>query len=306
DLEGRILRAIGDPEKRFKEDALRLLRAVRFTANLGFHLDLATGTAVKNQARLIRKVSHERVRDELTLTLTGPRPAQALRLLSELGLLHHLLPEIEALADVPQPTQLDPTSNAWDTTLKVLQVLSDDRERIPEELGWAALLHGVGKPEAWKRSRQESLNGHEIVGADLAASICRQFKLSRAQTETVSQLVSEQLRFKDVFQMREATLVRWLQAEHFPLLLRLHRALSLATDGNLAPYEFCRTRFLQLGVSGPAQTPKLIDGNDLIQLGFQPGRQFSQILEAVEDLAIEGKLRTKESALEFVIRHFAK
>ncbi|MCC7442040.1 MAG: CCA tRNA nucleotidyltransferase [Bdellovibrionales bacterium] len=304
DLEGRVLRAIGEPDRRFKEDALRLLRAVRFTANLGFQLEMGTADAVRKNARLIRKVSSERIRDELSALLKGPRPAQAVKLLFDLGLLPHVLPEVDALRSIPQPTQLDPEADAWAATLRTLQVLSEDGASIPVELGWAALLAGIGKPEAFRREKGRGLAGHELLAQAKAESVCKRMKLSRAEVELVGKLVADQLRFKDVFQMREATLVRWLTQDQFPLQLRLHRAQALATDGNLAPHEFCRNRLEDLRAMGGRAAPRLIDGNDLIQLGFPPGREFSQILRAVEDLAIEGVLKTKEQALEYVVKHF--
>jgi poly(A) polymerase len=303
DLKAGVVRAIGEPRLRFEEDALRLLRAVRFTANLGFALDPATAAAVTERAPLVAKVSAERVRDELTLMWTGPRPAEALELLSKLGLLKHLLPEIEALKEVGP--------ELWAHTLKLLRCAVS--QRAPGEpkraaLGWAILLHDVGKPGIARKAlaaggaRPTTFNGHEIEGAKLVGAIGRRLKLPRAEADRAAKLVEEHIRFREVFKMREATLQRWAREEHFEDLLRLHRADATITDGNLAYHDFCLAKLRE--VRETAGEPHLIDGKDLIQLGFQPGPEFTRILRTVEDLAMERALTTKEQALEYVIKHF--
>jgi poly(A) polymerase len=295
DLREAVVRAIGDPLERFREDALRLLRAVRFVTALGFSLDKATAEAIKSRARLITKISPERVREELTLMWTGPRPAEALKMLSELGLLPHLIPEIDRLRAMP---------SVWKHLMKALQALARVSPKRSAALAWAAILHDTGKPAAWKRNEGKNFAGHEAEGKRIAESVGSRFKLSRADIQRMAVLIEDHLKFKDVFQMREATLERFVREAHFEELLALHCADAAATDGNLAFYEFCKSRFDLARSSPMGGIGRLVDGTDLIQLGFKPGPEFSEILRVVEDLALEKKLRSKEQALEYVIRHF--
>jgi hypothetical protein len=176
--------------------------------------------------------------------------------------------------------------------VKLLERLAKQNPVRPPTLVWAALLHDLNKPVA--------------ENVRIARSVVERFKLSGADCDRVAALAEDHLKFRDVFKMREATLIRWLREPHFPELLLLHRAIAAVTDGNLAYYEFCATRLAELLHAPDASGAKLIDGTDLIQLGLSPGRGFSDILRTIEDLAMEKKLRTKEEALEYVVRHFVK
>ena len=305
DLRAGIVRAIGTPMERFREDALRLLRAVRFSTALDFKLDPDTAHAVKSQSRLISKVSGERMREEINLMLTGPRPVKAIQALSELGLLSQILPELESLKGVKQSPLHHPEGDVWVHTLKSLDTLTRQNPSRSVTLVWGTLLHDIGKPIAAKRSEGKNFNSHEIDGAKIARRVTDRFKLSRQESDTVIALIEDHLKFKDVFQMREATLVRFIRLPHFEELLTLHRADAMSSDGNLTYYEFCESRFAEMKKSPRLADTKLVDGEDLIQLGFKPGPKFSEILRTIEDLAIEKKLSSKEEALEYVIKHFA-
>jgi poly(A) polymerase len=310
DLKNGVVRAIGDAPKRFQEDALRLLRAVRFATRLGFEIDPETYAAIRGRAKLILKISAERIRDELTLMMTGPNPDVSITMLSELGLLQHVLPELESLRGLPQPgmaSESGKSSDVWTHTVRAIGLLARFAPQRTPSLAWAALLHDVGKPVAAKRSGGKNFNGHELDGARLARAIAIRLKMPRDQVETIASMLEVHLKFKDVFQMREATLQRFVQQTGFEELLALHKADALATDGNLAFYEFCASRLTAMKAGRAALVPpRLIDGTDLIQLGFYPGPRFSEILRTVEDLALEHKLGTKEEALEYVVRHFVK
>lgn len=286
DLESGVVRAIGDPQERFKEDALRLLRAVRFTTRFGFKLESVTAIAIKERAKLLTKVSAERIRDELTLMWTGRNPAESLKLLSQLGLLEQVIPELALLQ------QKD--AALWMHTSKVLVSLEKKTPVRSASLAWSALLIDVG------RFTQEPQAGQT------AEKIATRLKMSRAEIHEIAQLLSNTLKFREVFQMREATLQRFLREPFFDELLALHRADASATDGNLAYYEFCLSRLKQIQAQPGSESPKLVDGTDLIQLGLKPGPEFSNILRVIEDLALERKLRTKEEALEYVVRNFVK
>ncbi len=308
DLERRVIRAIGDPDQRFKEDALRLLRAVRFTTALGFELEAQTAEALKARARLIRHVSSERIRDELTLILKGPRAAEALELLRRLHLLEHVLPEVHATVGLPQPGAPPSAGkdDVWLHTLRALRWLERHDPTRSATLAWATLLHETGKPAAWQRNKKKNYNGHETDGARIAAVVANRLKMSRQDCDSIAAMVADHLKFKEVFEMRESTLVRFVRQPHFAELLELHRADALATDGNLAFHDFCRSRLDAFQKGEGRDLPRLIDGTDLIQLGFKPGPEFSEILRIVEDLAIERRLVSKDQALEFVVQNFVR
>ncbi len=305
DLQAGVIRAIGDPSARFQEDALRLLRAVRFATALGFEIEPETAQAIAARAKLISKVSNERIRDELTAMLLGPRPVAAVKLLSEFGLLKRILPEVEAMRGVRQiPDWDDKAGDVWNHSLRVLDQLAKQNPKRSFALAWAALLHDVGKPVASMKSGGKNFNSHEIYGSNLVKSIGDRLKMPRAEILRIAAMVEDHLKFKDVFQMRESTLQRFVREPHFEELLALHRADAMASDGNLAAYEFCSTRYQEYKNTPQDGDQRLITGEDLIQMGFKPGPSFSEILRTVEDLALERKLTTKDEALEYVVKHF--
>jgi poly(A) polymerase len=234
-------------------------------------------------------------------------------LLSDLKLLALILPEVEALKKTDQaPTYLSTAAggdSVFDTTLKTLRELSSRNPARSSALSWAALLYDVGKPVAIERNRGKNFNGHEIDGARISQAIGERLRMPTIEIEQISTSVGELHKFREVFRMREATLERFVREPHFEEILALHRAQAVSSDGNLAFYEFCVHRYEQ-AVSADAdpdsKLAKLIDGKDLIQLGFKPGPEFSEILRVVEDLALERKLATKEQALEYVVSRFVR
>lgn len=270
DLRAGVVRAIGNPSARFHEDALRVLRALRFAARFGFGIDSATLDALVASAKLVKKVSAERVRDELTLMWKGARPDQALQALRDTGLLALLLPEAERLNS------------------RFLAGLGQENGAKSTALVWAAVFSEIGGEDPTRALQ----------------SACDRLKLSRDDAKRVTALVVDLPKFNDVFQMREATLLRWVKEAHFDELLILHRAWARTHDGNLMANQFCeRLRREALEVGGAT---RLVSGEDLIQLGFQPGPTFSEILRTIEDLALEKKLVSKEQALEYVVKHFVE
>jgi tRNA nucleotidyltransferase/poly(A) polymerase len=271
---------------------------------LGFSLEASTQEAIVARAKLIAKISAERVRDELTLMWMGPQPSEALSLLSEFKLLSIILPELEALKGVIQVPASHKEENLWQHTLKMVQTLVTQGPVRSPNLLWAAILHEVGKPIALKINLGKNFNGHEIEAVKQVQLITQRFKMSRADCDRIAILVAEHTKFKEVFQMRESTLQRLVRAPHFEELLALHKADATSSDGNLAYYEFCASRLEAFKQSSEPISFKLIDGTDLIQLGFQPGPEFSEILNVLEDLALEKKLKSKEEALEYVLKNF--
>jgi poly(A) polymerase len=306
DLKSRTLRAIGNPSERFREDALRLLRAIRFKTKLDFELDPETSEAIRFRARLITKVSTERIRDELNLMWLGPRPAESLSLLSEFDLLRTILPEIEALKGIPQIPSIHPKEDLWTHLLKMLHYLSEHHSHRTIWLAWAILLHDVSKPEIARTNPGKNFNGYEVESSKMAEQITARLKMSKTDCHRISTLVANHLKFKDVFQMRESTLQRFIRQPYFDEWLAFHRVDAATSDGNLAYYEFCNSRYEAFRRSPNLEIEKLVDGKDLIQLGFQPGPEFANILGIIEDLVLEKKLRSKEEALEYIVRNFVK
>lgn len=299
DLAAGVIRAIGDPRHRFAEDKLRMMRAVRFAVRFGYSIEPVTLQAMHDLAGQITAVSWERIRDELGKILTGPHPAPGIRMLHETGLLRQILPEVSATEGVPQPPQFHPEGDVFVHTLLLLEKL----ESPSFELALAGLLHDVGKPPTFTPPQAEGerirFDNHCDVGAGMAREICGRLRLSTHQTEKIVEMVRDHLRFKDVRNMRESTLKKFLRGEHFPDHLELHRVDCLASHGDLTHYEFCRKRLAEMEPE-VLRPERLMTGDDLIALGYTPGPLFTTILSAVEDAQLEGQIRTKEDALRMV------
>ena len=301
DLQGRIIRTIGDPGARFEEDKLRMLRAIRFACGLDFQIVAATWESIRGMATKILQVSWERIRDELTKMFVGPAPGRALDLLHESGLLREILPEIEAMRGVQQPPEYHPEGDVYVHTRMALELL-----RKPSAvLAWGTLLHDVGKPPTFSLAERIRFDGHVEVGARMAEEVCRRLRLSNEETEHVVELERHHLRFMHVHEMRKSTLTRFLRLPHFEDHLELHRVDCLSSHRNLDSYRFCREKLKEYHAQEPAPAP-LINGEDLIALGYKPGPIFKEILDAVEDLQLEDTIKTKEEALEFVARTFPR
>jgi poly(A) polymerase len=308
DLQKKIIRAIGIPQERFREDALRLIRAIRFAVQLGFEIHPETLVAIKEKAKLISKISYERIRDEIHLMFTGPNPAGALSLLSKCGLLSSILPEVEELKQIPKAmarkSRTEAEVDTWTHTLKIIEMIAKQNPSRSPVLVWAAVLHETGKARLYRLNKGRTFNGHEIEGAKTAKSVGDRFKLTKNEIHQIVAMIENHLHFRDVFKMRESTLQRFVSQPFFETLLAFHRADATITDGNLANYEFCSSKLRDL--NSKDKSFKLLDGNDLIQLGLSPGKEFSEIIRVIEDLAMENKLTTKEEALEYVIKNFVK
>jgi poly(A) polymerase len=299
DLRCRTIRAIGDPEERFQEDHLRLIRAVRFAARLGFEIEPATMAAIQRLHGLIVKVSPERVRDELARILTEGGARRGFELLDETGLLGDILPEVAAMKGVAQPPEFHPEGDVWTHTLLLLEKL-----RHPTvTLAAGALLHDVGKPPTFQVADRIRFNGHVEAGVNLAHSILTRLRFSGEQTEQIEALVDNHMRFMDTGRMRESTLKRFLRMDNFAEHLELHRLDCLSGSGKLDNYKFVLSRLAAMGEEELRPKP-LLTGRDLIEQGYQPGPSFGKMLAAVEDAQLEGRVRTKEEALAVVRAEF--
>ena len=307
DIEKRVIRTIGNPEERFAEDHLRMLRAVRFAANLDFLIDADILGAIKRHAADIARVSAERVREELTRILTGPCPHQGMESLQATGLLSQLLPEIEGLRGVSQPPRFHPEGDVWEHTMIMLALLPRERGHDQEAYGrlaWAALLHDVGKPV----TRTENETGihfydHVKKGAEIAAAIMRRLKFSKADMGVVLALIENHMRFMHVQDMRPNTVKKFLRMPDFDLHLALHRLDCLGSHGHLDNDVFCRGKLKEL-TTEDLHPPRLLTGHDLQELGFQPGPLFREILNKIEDAQLNGEIATTEEAKQLVISRF--
>ncbi len=293
DLSSRTVRTIGDPCRRFSEDRLRMLRAVRLAAELGFQVHPDTLEAVRAHAREIRQVSAERVRDELCRLLTSPGRGAGLRLLERSGLLRELLPEVAALVGVPQPPEFHPEGDVFEHTVRVVEALRDPT--VP--LAFGALLHDVGKPATMTVQGRVRFPRHDEVGARIAEEVTRRLRLSREEQERVVALVRGHMRIKDFPHMREAKRRRLAASPEFPELVELLRADCLASHGDLTTYQQIQA-WLRERAAEPLRPPRLVTGYDLIALGLQPGPVFREILDAVYDAQLEGRVTDREQALQ--------
>jgi poly(A) polymerase len=297
DLEAGIIRAIGDPERRFAEDKLRMLRAVRFAARFEYGIEAETLAAIQRLAPTIQVVSRERVRDELTKMLTEGNAQRAFLLLDESGLLKEVLPEIFAMKGVEQPREFHPEGDVFVHTLLLLENLP---QPCPPTLAWGALLHDVGKPATFRVAPDRiRFDGHVEVGVKIAEEICGRLRFSNGVTAQVLALVDNHMRFGHVTRMKESTLKRFLRMPAFDEHLALHRADSLASHRNLSTYDLIREKLAEIPPE-KIRPVALITGDDLIAAGYAPGPRFREILEAVEDAQLEGRLASHDAALEFV------
>ena len=301
DLEAHIVRAIGDPERRFTEDQLRMLRAVRFAAR-GYAIDAATFRAIQKLAPQIYHVSAERFRDELTKMLTEGHARRAFLLLDESGLLREVLPEISAMKGVEQPPQYHPEGDVFVHTLLLLENLPHP---CSPTLAWGALLHDVGKPPTFRVAPDRiRFDGHVEVGVKMGEAICRRLRFSNDDTEQILALIDNHMRFAHVLQMKESTLKKFLRMPQFDEHLELHRLDCQASHAILTAYEFAREKLASIPPEKMRPAP-LVTGDDLIAAGYLPGPLFKEILTAVEDGQLEGRLQSKEEAMHFVEREFA-
>ncbi len=299
DLKRGIIRTIGDPDERFTEDKLRMLRAIRFSCSLGFEIAAETWSSMQRHASGVLQVSWERIRDELLKILTGPVRARGLDLLHDSQLLKYILPEVETMRGIQQPTEFHPEGDVYEHTRNALEIL----RRPSPALALGTLLHDVGKPPTFALDGRIRFDGHVEVGAQMAEEICRRLRLSNEEIVQVTDLVRHHMRFMHVKEMRESTLKRFLRKANFADHLELHRVDCLSSHRNLDNYRFCIAKLEELKHE-PSHLPPLITGRDLIEMGYQPGPIFREILQSVEDLRLENVLSTREEALNHVRRKF--
>jgi len=305
DIQAGVIRAIGDPAKRFSEDKLRMLRAVRFSARFNYVIERNSVKSIAALSTLIAQVSAERLRDELTKILTEGAARRGFELLASTGLLIELLPEVSKMKGVAQPQEYHPEGDVWIHTLLMLEKLPAG---CPPTLAWGVLLHDVGKPPTFAPPEVTGdrirFNEHAEVGTRMAEAICHRFRFSNEETDQIAALVANHMKFKDVLNMKQATLKKFVRQERFGEHLELHRLDCLSSHGNLENYEFAKN-FIESTPPDQVRPPRLLTGDDLKSMGFLPGPAFREILEAIENAQLDGKIADHEAAIRMVREEFA-
>ena len=303
DLRARRLRAIGDATARFREDHLRLMRAVRFATVLDFEIEAHTWRSLVENAGSLARISAERVRDEFVKIMLHPRRLHGFDLLAESRLLFHILPEMEALKGCTQPPEWHPEGDVWIHTRMMLGLLP---ETVSLPLVLSVLLHDIAKPATWTCDPAEGrirFNGHDKLGAEMTGDILRRLRFSNDVIYATVEAVANHMKFMHIQDMRTARLKRWMAAPTFPDELQLHRVDCLGSNGFTDNYDFVRAKQEEFA-SAPVIPPRLLDGNDLLQLGYPPGPGLGKILTAVQDAQLEGVIATKEEAVAWVRENF--
>jgi poly(A) polymerase len=306
DLHARLIRAIGDPDRRFTEDKLRMLRAIRFAARFGYAIEPATFAAIQEHASEIHVVSPERIREELTKLLTEGAARRGFELLDDSGLLQQLLPEISAMKNVPQPPEYHPEGDVWIHTRLMLEGLPTGASPT---LAWGVLLHDVGKPPTFRPTSSTGdrirFDGHAEVGVKMATAICHRLRFSNDDTQQILALVANHMKFKDVAQMRKSTLKRFVRLPAFSEHLELHRLDCLSSHGRLEAFQAIKN-FLAETPPEQFSPPRLLTGVDLQDMGYVPGPHFQSMLTALEDAQLEGQLQTRDQAILFIRKNYPR
>ena len=303
DIDAKLVRAIGDPAQRFAEDRLRMLRAVRFATVLDYTIDNQTWDALVANATSINEISAERIRDELVRIFLSPNRTRGWDLLDSSGLMRAILPELDRMKGVLQPEQFHPEGDVFEHTRLMLQFLP---EKVSVPLVFAVLLHDVAKPvtATIDETGRIRFSGHDRAGAEMAEEIMRRLRFSGVEIEATVEMVRQHMVFKDVPKMREAKLKRFMARPTFDDEMELHRVDCEGSHRMLDNYEFLLRKREEFA-NEPIIPPPLVRGDDLIALGLKPGPKFGEILEAVETRQLEGNLRTREEALEWVKREYS-
>lgn len=303
DLEAGVIRAIGEPAQRFAEDRLRMLRAVRFAAVLQFELDPVTWGALVKEARSITDISAERIREELVRIFLSPQRTRGWDLLDASGLMRAILPEVEAMKGCAQPPQFHPEGDVFRHTRLMLKLLP---EKVSVPLVFSVLLHDIGKPPTASvdESGRIRFNGHDRVGAEMTEAMMQRLRFSRAEIDATVEMVQQHMVFKDVPRMRVAKLKRFMARPTFEDELELHRVDCASSHRMMENYDFLLRKRDEFA-NEPIIPAPLVRGDDLLALGLKPGPRIGEILEAVETRQLEGDLRSREEALEWLKKEYS-
>lgn len=304
DLRAKRIRTIGAPDERFAEDHLRLLRAVRFAAQLGFDLEHETLEAIGRLGKRIQTVSAERIRDELLKLFGPPHAARGLELLDQSGLLKHVLPELAPTKTCEQSPDFHPEGTVFVHLMLMLKHLTADADPL---LPWAVLLHDIAKPQTASR---DPVTGsihfyeHERIGAHLSEALLERLRFPRKQIDALVKAVRCHMQFKDAPHMRKATLRRMLMRPTFPLELELHRLDCLGSHGEMQIYHFLVEQSKQLQAQ-PELRPPLLTGDDLKELGMKPGPAMGKLLGELREKQLQDELATPSQARAWARKQIA-
>jgi poly(A) polymerase len=293
-LRDRQVRAIGNPRRRFREDHLRLVRAIRFAARLGFEIEPATRRALEDNVHLTTEVAAERLQQELRVILTDRNPAAALRLMRDMGMLFRIFPELESMEGCEQPENYHPEGDVFVHTMLAVEKLGPHPDF---EVALATLLHDVGKPPANEGRSDMRFPEHERIGQEITHRVCRRLRLPNKEIDRIGWLVKYHMYFKDAEKMNESTLKNLFAEPGFEQLCEVVRADALASWGRLDDLEYVLEKRQELSEE-EISPPRLIDGHDLIQRGYQPGPDFGKILDEVREKQLEGEISERDDALE--------
>ena len=294
DVKRKIIRTVGDPLVRFQEDALRMLRAIRFSSRQGFTLDIETGNAISQLAGNVKLLAGERIKNELDKIIVSPLRRKAVDTMRETGLLKELLPEVDALWNVPQEKQFHPEGDVYTHTMLMLEHMA-----FPDPLlAWSVLLHDIGKAVTTFTDENNRIRafGHEEKGAEMADKIAARLKFSAAERNAVTTAVRNHMRMAHVREMKSAKLKRWMCDKNFPLELELHRLDCISSHKIMDCWLFLIDRLTETPIEVLMMKP-LVNGNDLIKLGAKPSPAFKKILDTLFDGQLSGEFSTKEDAL---------
>lgn len=301
DLKAGIIRAIGDPAARFREDGLRLLRAVRFAARMGFTIEPGTDAALRDCAPLLDRISPERIREEFSKILTSPRRREGVQHLVDTDLIRHFMPEVLPMVGCEQPPEWHPEGDVYTHTLIMLEMLAPD---APLELCLAVLLHDIAKPPCRTiddDSGRIRFNGHDAMGAEMAEAILRRLRYPNDTIAAVVPMVARHMQFMNVQKMRVAKLKRFMAEPTFEQEMELHRVDCASSNGFTDNYEFLQAKEAEFAAQ-PLIPPPLVTGRDLIKLGLEPGPRFREILEIIQTEQLEGRILAREPALNYLQR----
>jgi len=301
DLEKKLIRAIGNPEQRFQEDGLRLMRAIRFVATLGFDIEPTTWQAICKHSELLANISAERIRDEFTSIITAKHRALGFELLTKSGLMKHIIPEVYQLIGCEQPAQWHPEGDVYTHTQIMLEMLP---EKPSARLALAVILHDIGKPPTFSFDGDEErirFNGHDRVGAGMAEVILGRLRYSNRLTEEVRVMVANHMNFMNVQNMRTAKLKRFMARPTYEDEMELHRVDCASSNGFTDNYEFLRAKEKEFAAE-PLIPPPLVTGKDLIKIGMTPGPSFKEILTKIQNEQLEGRITDRQQALDWLKR----
>ena len=302
DIEAKLIRTIGNPEERFEEDHLRMLRAIRFAANLGFAIESRTWDTIKRLGHKIHSVSQERVRDELVKMFTRSNAGLGLQLLSESGLLAQILPEIEVMKGVQQPPEYHPEGDVFIHT----KMLMDQLGHPSVVLAFGALLHDVGKPNTFSNEGGKiHFYNHPHIGVQIAEKLLTRLRFSNREIADILSCVENHMKFANVKEMRIGKLKQFVARENFGTELDLHKIDCLASHGKLELYHFLKEKVDEFKKEELRPKP-ILNGHDVMALGIQAGPIMKEILEEVYSLQLEKNFESKEDALEWVKQNYLK